>query len=223
MAIRSAYALGLHREETLIIFGLEEQQSRRNLWRTLYVLDRFLSVSLGRPVAISDDECTGPALTPIDNLSSSSKFSDTHSRALEAAVRSCRSIGTILKEVYQKRKISTELAQQISDECKTWPQKLAPPLHWRQASAQRRIQGVAILHVNLFYSHSIILLTRPFFLHLLRLKVEGAESVSGPDRARSQHMEKFSDACVVASSHTIMLACMAHEGQYLQRRNPWVK
>lgn len=41
MAVRSAFALGLHREETLVIFNTEEQTLRRNLWRSLFVLDRF--------------------------------------------------------------------------------------------------------------------------------------------------------------------------------------
>jgi hypothetical protein len=56
MAARSAQALGLHREETMIIFGAEEQKARKNLWRSLFVIDRLLSCSLGRPTAIS--ECT---------------------------------------------------------------------------------------------------------------------------------------------------------------------
>ncbi len=62
MAVRSAFALGLHREETMCIFGGAEQSVRRNLWRTLFVLDRFLATSLGRPTAIRESDCSGTTL-----------------------------------------------------------------------------------------------------------------------------------------------------------------
>lgn len=62
MAVRSAFALGLHRDETMRIFSNNEQAVRRNLWRSLFVLDRFLAASLGRPTAIRESDCSGPTL-----------------------------------------------------------------------------------------------------------------------------------------------------------------
>lgn len=64
MAVRSAFALGLHREETLSIslFTDVEQAERRNLWRTLYILDRIISTSLGRPTAIRESDSSGNIL-----------------------------------------------------------------------------------------------------------------------------------------------------------------
>lgn len=237
MAVRSAYALGLHREETMVIFNPDEQTSRRNLWRTLFVVDRFLSCSLGRPTAISEDDCSGDTLRPADPpgdsdsfgfnsaYPSNATFSQTSTFALEAAVRSCSVIGLILKRVYQQRKISTRLAQEIADICKLWPKALAPVLHWRQAATASPSQGVAILHVNLFYCHSIILLTRPFFLFILNAETQKdiAQSQTGirPPRSLSR-MEKFSEACVIASTHTILLVQNAFEAGYLPRRNPAV-
>ncbi|KAF2194939.1 hypothetical protein K469DRAFT_698498 [Zopfia rhizophila CBS 207.26] len=236
MATRSAYALGLHREETMVIFSEEEQSARRNLWRSLFVVDRLLSCSLGRPTAISEDDCSGDTLRPADpppetsfNPSGSSNlkasFSETGACALEAAVRSCSAIGLILKKVYQQRKISTRLAQEIADTCKTWPRALPPVLHWRQAANATPSQGVAILHVNLFYCHSIILLTRPFFLYILNLETQRqiSQTATGNRAPRPfSRMEKFSEACVIASTHTILLVQNAFEAGYLSRRNPAV-
>ncbi|KAI9812164.1 MAG: hypothetical protein M1827_004830 [Pycnora praestabilis] len=226
MAVRSAFALGLHREETMVIFGSEEQDLRRNLWRSLFVLDRFLSASLGRPAAICEDECSGDTLTPPDVPSHPPPpvtFNQTSTLGLEASVRSCSVIGIILKKVYQQRKISANLAQEIADQCKIWPKALAPSLHWRQASSRNPSQGIAILHVNLFYCHSIVLLTRPFFLFLLNAEIQ-KQSTNPHERANrfGSRMEKFSEACVIASSHTIQLVQSAFEGGYLQRRNPFV-
>jgi hypothetical protein len=232
MAARSAHALGLHREETMVIFSLEGQLSRKNLWRSLFVFDRLLSCSLGRPTAISEDDCSGDTLHPPDpageqpfnlNLHPIHDYNETGPLALEAAVRSCSVIGLILRKVYQQRKISTRLAQEIADICKSWPRALPSMLHWRQAANASPSQGVAILHVNLFYCHSIILLTRPFFLYILNLETQrqvGQTASRGP--RPYLRMEKFSEACVIASTHTILLVQNAFDAGCLSRRNPAV-
>lgn len=225
MAVRSAFALGLHREETLVIFTPADQKVRRNLWRSLYVLDRFLSASLGRPAAITEEDCSPETLDPAPSPSFpiTADFNQTNSLGLEASVRSCHVIGIILRKIYQKRKISTKLAQEIADQCKLWPKALSPTLHWRQASATNPSQGIAILHVNLFYCHSIILLTRPFFLYLLNAEIQKTKRSPSHRKPRTGcKMDKFSEACVIASTHTIVLVQNAFEGRYLQQRNPFV-
>ncbi|XPS81303.1 hypothetical protein M3J09_013241 [Ascochyta lentis] len=232
MAARSAHALGLHREETMVIFSVEEQTQRKNLWRSILVCDRLLSCSLGRPTAISEDDCSGDTLQPSEppleqpfTINPAPGFNETGPCALEAAVRSCSVIGVILRKVYQQRKISTRLAQEIADVCKSWPRALPSILHWRQAANASPSQGVAILHVNLFYCHSIILLTRPFFLYILNLETQRHVNQNQPGVRGPRpylRMEKFSEACVIASTHTILLVQNAFDAGYLSRRNPAV-
>jgi hypothetical protein len=233
MAARSALALGLHREETMVIFSPGEQIVRKDLWRSIYVIDQFLSCSLGRPTAISEDDCSGDTLHPPESDREQPwhfgpktvyDYNETGPHALEAAVRSCSVISVILRKVYQKRRISTRLAQEISEICKSWPQSLTPILQWRQAATASPSQGVAILHVNLFYCHSIILLTRPFLLYILNKETQ--RHMEQPNGTRGPRpfirMEKFSEACVIASVHTILLVQNAFEVGYLSRRNPAV-
>ncbi|KAF2125811.1 hypothetical protein P153DRAFT_369810 [Dothidotthia symphoricarpi CBS 119687] len=228
MAARSAHALGLHREETMVIFSPEEQAQRKNLWRSIFVIDRLLSCSLGRPTAISEDDCSGDVLHPDQsfdiNAVTTADFNQTGSCALEAAVRSCSVIGVILRKVYQQRKISTRLAQEIADVCKSWPRSLPSILHWRQAANASPSQGIALLHVNLFYCHSIILLTRPFFLYILNLETQRQFNNQTGSRGPRPYlrMEKFSEACVIASTHTILLVQNAFDAGHLSRRNPAV-
>jgi hypothetical protein len=232
MAARSALALGLHREETMVIFSPEDQILRKNLWRSIYIIDQFLSCSLGRPPAISEDDCSGDTLHPPDSDREEPwhfspktvyDYNETGPPALEAAVRSCSVIAVILRKVYQKRRISSRLAQEISDICKTWPCSLTPILQWRQAATAPPSQGVAILHVNLLYCHSIILLTRPFLLYILNKETQRHVEQPGTRGPRPFiRMEKFSEACVIASVHTILLVQNAFEAGYLSRRNPAV-
>jgi hypothetical protein len=231
MAVRSAFALGLHREETLPIFSPSEQNVRRKLWRTLFVLDRFLAASLGRPTSIRESDCSGTTLsteeqplpqTPF-SAGSNENFTTTNNLGLEAAVRSCRVIGVILESVYSSRKISTKVAQEIADSCKKWHKALDPCLNYRHQRSAIPGQGVAILHVNLLYCHSVVLLTRPFFLFVMNKRhQEVSEERKKPGRRSLTRLEKFGEACVAASSHTIALVQTALESQYLPRRNPFV-
>lgn len=223
MAIRSAFALGLHREETMCIFSSAEQLVRRNLWRSLFVLDRFLSVSLGRPTAIRESDCSGTTLVSADisSLSASKNDNSIDSAGMEASVRSCHDIGVILEKVYSKRKISTRLAQEIADDCKDWPANLDRRLHWRQAEKAGPNPGIAILHVNLMYCHSIVLLCRPFFLFLLNKRFQQLREGHRSQKF-SLKMEKFAEACVLSSNQTVALVYKALEGKYLPHRNPFV-
>jgi hypothetical protein len=237
MAIRSAYALGLHRDETLSIFGSEEQANRRNVWRSLFVLDRFLSCSLGRPPGISEDDCGTDTLKPHNPANGTDAFDfqqaflgapkDNHIEmdGLEAAVRSCQVIGTMLRSIYQQRQISTKLAQEIANVCWEWPKFLNPILEWKNAPTAPPDIGIAIIHVNLFYCHSILLLSRPFFLFILndRLQQNQPALRNGLRSHRTYaNMERFTDACLISSSHTIKLVQIAYDAGYLPRRNPFV-
>ncbi|KAK0125114.1 hypothetical protein ONS96_008980 [Cadophora gregata f. sp. sojae] len=229
MAVRSAFAVGLHRKEAMNLFGEAEKSVRRNLWRTLFVLDRFLSTSLGRPTAIRESDCSGDTLltgerapfpqAPFPTAANAS-FTSPNAVGLEASVRSCHVIGVILEKVYSQRKISTKLAQEIADHCKGWPKALDPSLNHTQAHSASPSRGIAILHVNLLHFHSLILLTRPFFLFLMKKKYTAPEDAG--QRIHVSRMEKFAIACVVASNQSIALVQSARDSGYLSQRNPFV-
>lgn len=224
MAARSAYSLGLHREETLIIFPPSEQHIRRQVWRSLFVMDRFLAVSLGRPPAIHEGDCSGDALNPPPTsphpTPTDMKF---YHSGLEAGVRGCHILSVIIKDVYSKRKVSTKIAQDIAEKCKIWPKTLPPALHWRQASPSNPRQAILILDVNMLYCHAIILFTRPFFLYMLSAEMQRTHMGSKHDpEPRRGKTEKFSEACTIAAIHTISLIQTACEGGYLPMQNPFV-
>ncbi|ETS85784.1 hypothetical protein PFICI_03809 [Pestalotiopsis fici W106-1] len=222
MAVRSAFALGLHREENDCSFDRIFDQTlgkvRRNLWRTLYVLDRFLSASLGRPMAISDEDCSEDPLEagekPLE-----SEDEKVNSAALYAAVRTSRVIGKTLKEVYSKRKISCAITQEIAKKLVDWNGALHTELHWQQAKNNNvpRSRRITILHVNLLQCHSIILLARPFFLYILKVGM-----MQGSQARLSQRMDGYAQTCVEAAQHSLAIAQAAMDGDYLPHCNPFV-
>ncbi|EGY14922.1 fungal specific transcription factor domain-containing protein [Verticillium dahliae VdLs.17] len=226
MAVRSAFALGLHRvQENHSIFTSEDVRLRRNLWRSLFVLDRFLAASLGRPAAIAEDECSDDALMVFEknDLGELTRVSDTSS-GLDAAVRSCQVIGQILKKIYARRRISLRLAHEIAEQCQTWSSTLHPDLHCTKVRTGpwHAAQGIAALHVNLLYSHSILLLTRPFFICQLSKVHNERSGVKLPVPRWVNRMSKYCEACFAASTHTIDLVQQAYESNYLPQRNPFV-
>ncbi|KAF6834287.1 fungal specific transcription factor domain-containing protein [Colletotrichum musicola] len=226
MAVRSGFALGLHRvHENHFIFKSDEIRLRRNLWRSLFVLDRFLAASLGRPVAIDEEECSSDALlvfekTPAGELH---QVKNPHD-GLDAAVRSCRIIGQLLKKIYARRRISVRLTSEIWEQCSAWHSSLSPELSSRRVAADPSspAQGIAALHVNLLYCHSIILLTRPFFICFLSKVHNERNNLSLPVPRWINRMSKYCEACLSAANQTIILVQRAFESNYLPQRNPFV-
>lgn len=213
MAIRLAYALGLHKAETHSAFTRNEQHSRLMLWRSLYVIDRFLSASLGRPTSVVDVDCSETfTTTPHD-------ASNLDAAALLASVKSSRILGDILNRVYQKRRISQKLALSIAVDIHVWTKELPEKLSWRETVLPNEDPQIALtqLHLSLGYFHNVILLTRPFFQLHIRNVIEqtwgkarqGTGSISGPrTKNHNSHVEdtelkKFSGACVRSAMQSI--------------------
>lgn len=153
-----------------------------------------------------------------------------HVHGVNASVSSSRIIGTILKEVYAKRRVSVKATRDIEDQCSLWERDLQDCLHWQRgkqtalhgdfnSGQASHAHGIAVLHVNLLHYHSIILLTRPFFLFLIQTGRRGSSQVAPRLRART---EMFSKVCVDASYQTIAMCQTAREAMYLPKRNPFV-
>lgn len=229
MAVRSAYALGLHREETMhdVIFTPTEMKVRRNLWKTLFILDRFLAATLGRPTAISEDDCSCKIMRDdgtVDVRAASGLDPDhVHGNSLDSCVESSRIIGVTLK-VFSKRRISTTKVQEIIDMFKGWNYISHPSLYPRRAGGSQidPAHGIASLHVNLLSLHSLILLTRQLFVMHNWMLVEQRSGIKKPCPIRESPMARFSEACVVASYRTIKLVRCARDDGYLPRRNPFI-
>ncbi|KAI1193070.1 fungal-specific transcription factor domain-containing protein [Nemania serpens] len=227
MAVRSGFALGLHREESMEVFQPEECLVRKNLWRTLFILDRFLSACLGRPTAISEEDCSNSAFEAPKTAANSPKSicsEVTHIAALEAAVKTCQVVGMTLKRVYSKRRISTAVGQELAAHMRTWKRELPPSLHWRRLIDEsiEPTQGIAIFHVNLLHCHSVMLLTRPYFLCLLNKSAASLIPNSSGLSRLTHRTENFAQTCVEASQHILVLTQAVLDDHYLPQCNPFV-
>jgi hypothetical protein len=187
LASRAAYALGLHRSDISKLFEFRERRTRERTWKSVRVLDLFMSASLGRP----------PATSEVDggNVSwnrPSRDYDDIQLDALNpsATVRLCFILERIINEVYCRREVSVQLVESISQQYRDWTNQLSEGLQTDGLDAGdndpdavlRRAIGVA--HLKGAYYWSIIILTRPFLL--FRVSEERVHS----------SVETFADACV---------------------------
>ncbi|KAJ5752645.1 Copper fist DNA-binding [Penicillium odoratum] len=210
IAVRAAYAVGIHRKETNTFFNKQERLIRERVWRSLRMMDLFLSASLGQlPATSSDDK----------NI-----ISD---QIPSAAVTSlCQIFEQILTGVYTKQTISVGHAERISDQHRAWASALPIELriHTERSDGKTLEGSLAASHLLGSYYWSIILLTRPFLVYRLshhkRNKTDSASSSGSYDD--SARIDLFADACVCSALRTLdVIAGLCHFPS-LPRRLPFL-
>lgn len=60
LALRLAVGIDMHRQEAAPALDLLETEMRKRLWWCVYVMDRSISMALGRPLGIHDSDITTP-------------------------------------------------------------------------------------------------------------------------------------------------------------------
>jgi hypothetical protein len=200
VASRAAYALGLHRSDISKLFEIRERRTRERTWKSVRVLDLFMSASLGRP----------PATSEVDggNVSwnkPSRDYDDIHLDSLNpsATLRLCFILERIINEVYCRREVSVQLVESISRQYRDWTLQLSEGLH-----TMRRAIGVA--HLKGAYYWSIIILTRPFLL--FRVSEQRVHA----------SVETFADACVDSALRSMEIATDIIHTPGIPRKLPWL-
>jgi hypothetical protein len=159
MAIRNAYSLGMHRKETSSVLQLNDTDTkvRRNLWESLFILDRILSASLGRPMAIPEDSSPGNVLTTdfLKDLEGSTSCPPVD--PFQASVRSCHTIGLVLDNLSSLgsiEELSSEVTESIAKKCQQWPLVLDENVRAMYESPDRISPShdpMGSLHANLLH------------------------------------------------------------------------
>ncbi|PLB34055.1 coma-domain-containing protein [Aspergillus candidus] len=222
IALRAAYAVGIHRRDANALFCARERQAREHVWRSLRMMDLFLSSSLGRPPATSDfdyDAATAagtPLLSPEEQLSTT-------------VVSLCHIFERILTEVYMKQVVSLRVADAISNQHRTWVRNLPSflqPETQRQDDTQTERSTLAAAHILGTYYWSIILLTRPFLIYRISHHVHRNRESTGTADSQSNSTSRialFADACVYSALRCLDLVDGLHsQHTSLPRRLPFL-
>lgn len=199
MAIRMAQDLGMHRNSARWHLPPLETEVRKRLWWTLYVMDRWVSASMGRPLEIDDNDCDVdfPALIEQD-WKDSDEFSTSRETQEQTkmenifamkffieSIKLSQIMGKILKRIYSANtrnhgpaQVSTKVAE-LDTLLTKWHLGLPSDLKYdHQAVSAGRVKmnrWVAGLHMS--YYSALILLHRPYMIPTSLTKSKLSESL----------------------------------------------
>ncbi|KAH6647130.1 fungal-specific transcription factor domain-containing protein [Truncatella angustata] len=161
IAVRAVYSIGAHRTEVNSRFGLDIHKHRDRLWKTVRIVDLFLSISMGRPPATADVDCTVPYR---ENDSNGHEIFDL----LNSSVQVLLIIESIVIEVFSRKKISLQLTEGISRQLRGWSNRWLAELK-RIAGAppgqEDEVRIVGACHVLCSYYYAVMLVSRPFLMY----------------------------------------------------------
>ncbi|RAL16619.1 Zn(II)2Cys6 transcription factor [Aspergillus homomorphus CBS 101889] len=171
-AIRIAQLEGLHTQLPEEEIGIETVERCRNLWWTLYTMDRHFSCSLGVPMLTRDSDIT----TVLDSPSACSQRDAT----LCLQVRLSHLLSFILTTIYKTQK--TQLGTFL-DKTKSILQTLAGHAREIEKIIYRKFQNSidtmprGTRHITLLYHQCVIVATRPLLLSVLKERLDTLNEV----------------------------------------------
>ena len=197
VAVRAAYSIGVHRTEVNARFGPEIHRQRDRLWKSLRVVDLFLSTSMGRPPATSDVDCTVPYRSVDED--GNERFD-----LLNASVQVLLIIEGVVTEIYSRRKISLQLTEGISLQLRDWSARWLQRLKdvVTRPSDHSPAQATGACQVLSSYYYAVMLVSRPFLMYELfrRLSDAPTTAAAGRSSALMSGKSKLADACIDAAS-----------------------
>lgn len=211
IAIRAAYALGLHRSDISALFESRERRTRERVWKSLRVLDLFMSASLGRPPATSEVDGGNVAWESKGRVYEDIRMGALHSSAM---LRICFIFERILNEVYCRREVDVQLVNSISAQYRDWNMALDAGLDIDglvegddEATSNIGLQQmIGIAHLKGAYYWSIILLTRPFLIFDVSSRFEKDDKPTSPSSKANADTTTLSEACIDAALRSIEVA-----------------
>ncbi|GAB1199461.1 hypothetical protein APSETT444_008811 [Aspergillus pseudonomiae] len=223
IALRAAYAVGIHRKDANTLFCTRERRARERVWKSLRMMDLFLSASLGRPPATTDfdyDPHDGNTPGAQQRLQPEEQLSLT-------VVSLCRIFERILTEVYMRQVVSISVADSISNQHRAWVRNLPTFLRMqteRLDAAKTLEDTLAAAHIFGSYYWSIILLTRPFLVFRVSQYVKNKSESSGlsESKVNNSRLSLFADACVYSALRSLNVVDDLSQYSSLPRRLPFL-
>lgn len=194
IAARAAHSIGIHRTSVNSRFGPEMHRQRDRLWKSLRVVDLFLSTSMGRPPATSDNDCT------VSYRAVGADGRETFD-LLNASVQIFLITEAIVLEVYSRRKISPRLTEGISRELREWSTRWLQRLKDAAGGSPSDKQAETIngaCQVLSSYYYAVILVSRPFLMVELHRRLSEGH-VSTTRNGQVSGKSKLADACIDAA------------------------
>lgn len=209
MAVRAAYALGIHRADIASLFPPAETRTRERLWKVLRTLDLFMSASLGRPTSTGETRET--------------EIEENYSATTDL----CAIFEHILNDVYAKRMVTTETIQKVSERHRRWTLRFHHGLEADRINGEDSVEGIlpnmGLIHLKEAYYWTIMLLTRPFFVESMARRIaQRAERDARSSSETPSADQLLVHACVNSAICTVDLLKELLSANDVPKRLPFV-
>lgn len=214
IAVRAAYSIGTHRTEVNHRFGEEQHHQRDRLWKSLRIVDLFLSTSMGRPPCTSDVDCTVPYRQVDDE---GRELFDI----LNASVQIFLILEGIVLEVYTRRKITPQLTEGISRQLRDfsvrWLDQMKRIVSCPNESSLADVSGACQVLASYYYA--VMLVTRPFLMYELYRRLSPEPAAVYGRAGLVSGKSKLADACIDAASMMVdQISDLIEKGSVSGRR-----
>ncbi|PWY72476.1 coma-domain-containing protein [Aspergillus sclerotioniger CBS 115572] len=223
IALRAAYAVGIHRKDANALFCARERRARERVWKSLRMMDLYLSASLGRPPATLDFDYE---LREDSNSAEEQQRLNPEEQLSMTVISLCHIFERILTEVYMRQVVSINVAEAISNQHRAWVRSLPMFLQVQtERLDSKTLEGtLSAAHIFGSYYWSIILLTRPFLIFRVSQYVRNRTEATGSadSRASNSRIALFADACVYSALRGLNIVDDLCRYTTLPRRLPFL-
>lgn len=216
-AIRAANALGLHQVDIAINMTSSECSARENLWKVIRVLDCFLSVLLGRPMATCESR----------NTTETSDYSTT--------IDMCMIFETLVTELYTNPLFYDYALQSIMEQNRQWTVRFPTGLTTDRIQSSETIgcgdqvlPNLGLIHIKHAFHSAIILSTqRSLVQHILK-NLSSSTSISIPSQDQGEvyqtplPLSGLQVACVQSAANLVNLFTVLLKADPPPKRLPFV-
>ncbi|KIW67935.1 hypothetical protein PV04_03914 [Phialophora macrospora] len=214
-AVRICLVEGLHREAPRQVMGDRLANYHRDLWWTVYILDRRLSCMIGAPCSIQDSDITCP-LPAVDGR-------EHRGAVLNVHVKISRLMAQILNSVYSVERLSRPFVKVVQGALRD----MAAMTHEMDviftSAAYGSVGAVSTVagHINLSYHQCIILATRPLLLHLLVARLKGTFNPHDVEKALRPQTKYLLETCLQSARMTLKILVTLYEHHLLDAFLPF--
>ncbi|CAG8070582.1 unnamed protein product [Penicillium salamii] len=218
VASRAAVALGLH-ERTPGSTSRDDNDQRPKLWTSLCVLDLLVSAILGRPSA------TSPLLSGHPEEPIWVETTQTES-GLVASYHLSLILDEIISSLYGEKTASAETADVLLGKLNNWSECL--PHSLRTSSLENESESIAQkhtlgnMHVACSYHFAVILVTRPFLISALSVRLAQSHhnlSATGPREAPEEDPvhSRLAAACIDSAVYMLQTCIEVYDSGLMLR------
>lgn len=211
--------MGFHRSwEPGIVHNKQETTLRQRIWSSLFVLDRFLAASLGRPLAIQNKE---HPVSHMDDPTTETQVGSTSGTGSPGSIVTAGyRLGVILDDMrFASPTVSTGV--DLDDRYSDRRTSITIDASDVRSSWSSTAQALARLQWRLLNDHATILEHRDAFLTVF-LRDSRKLFTEGPTNMGSRSDASFATPCISAAMSSISMARHALSAGILPSRTPFM-